>query len=1026
MQLLIPRRLYTLISATRHHRLRCIGTEARLSPKLVLRALGGSDSRSPLRHKGAFPLLGQRRFLALRGGKNEGLHEQQTRHVCFELSGLSCASCVAKAERALLSVDGVLEAAVNLATGQARVVTAARGRSQPTSTELTTAANAAGFPASGGWGTIGKGTSVVLDVKGLKCGGCVSKGEAALKGVPGVQEATINLATSTATIVLSGRGIATPAEDLVAALASCGYPSEVLRVRSGLDFRGQGTMSSEKERLIITPAQRHEREVAESRRRVKTSIFLLAVSATAHLGHHVHYLLPPGAIEHAPFLGSLLPTGWFDWFQAGVATMALLGPGASLIRSGLASLRRFSPDMNSLVSTGVLAVYFSSLLALLKPTFGLTATFHEPVMLLGAVLLGRSLEARQRLKAARGLQSLFDVRPDQARLVDSEGRVQEVPVARVRVGDTVEVLPSDRFSVDGVVLDGRTAADESSLTGEPIPVPKGPGDTVRAGTLSTGDGGTVRVRATNTGERTVLASVIALVEDAQARKIPVQRLADAIAGKFTWIVFAASASTLFFWGALSPSLLGCTAQTVAAAASYPAVAEALGGGSAWGLGARLAVDVCLVACPCSLGLATPTAVMVGTGVAAEHGLLLKGADVLETARKVTTVVFDKTGTLTTGTPTITDVVSLGQWDSDGILEAAAAVERGCRHPLAEAVVLAAQKKVISGRWSPLDAEGLRTIPGMGASAQVKLSAGGDKMNDVHVGSSRYIREVCSNGATHDDELDPVVRRFLFTDDVEVDAGESGGDDGATSALSVSFLLAEIRMRHISVIAAIDWTLRQHLSEGNTAIVVAVDGRVIGMLFAADTLRPAASAAVAALRQRGLDVKVVSGDRKEAVWAAAAAAGVPKEATSWAATPAGKASLVKSLQAKGEVILLVGDGVNDAPALAEADVGVAMRGGTGSAMEAADVVLMRDDVRGAGMVVDTSKLTLRKVHTNLIWALGYNIVAIPLAAGAFLPGWGVMLSPAFAGAIMSCSSVAVVTNSLLLRRTLARKLNATSK
>ncbi|CAM9092214.1 unnamed protein product, partial [Hapterophycus canaliculatus] len=610
-----------------------------------------------------------------------------------------------------------------------------------------------------------------------------------------------------------------------------------------------------------------------------------------------------------------------------------------------------------------------------------------------------------------------------ARLVDAQGAVKEVSAAQVRVGDTVEVLPGDRFSVDGLILEGRTAADESSLTGEPTLMPKGPGDLVRAGTLSAGDGGAIKMTATATASHSVLASVIALVEDAQARKVPVQRLADTIAGKLTWVVFAASASTFVFWGALSPWLFDFAASapasvpaTTAAAATatgiatYPALAEALGGGSAWALGARLAVDVCLVACPCSLGLATPTAVLVGTGVAAGHGLLLKGADVLETAKKVSTVVFDKTGTLTTGKASITGVLSLDhEWDSDKILQVAAAVERGCRHPLADAVVLAAEEGQRE-RQSQLRAEGLRTVPGLGASAKVKISAANDKLSDVHVGSPRYMREEAfSKDATYSDDLDPVVRRLLSTDEFYADShahvgavGEPHRGDEATNTTS-----------HNQV--------TQRLSAGQTAIVVAVNGRAIGLLFAADEVRPTASVAVADLGRRGISVRVASGDRREAVWAAAAAAGVRKEATSWAATPGDKASLVRSLQARGEIVMLVGDGVNDAPALAAADVGVAMRAGTAAAMDAADVILMRDDVRGVAAAIDVSRFTLRKVRANLMWAMGYNVIAIPLAAGAFLPGWGMMLSPAVAGAIMSCSSIAVVTNSLLLRRTLERKL-----
>ncbi|CAM9545229.1 unnamed protein product, partial [Scytosiphon promiscuus] len=688
-------------------------------------------------------------------------------------------------------------------------------------------------------------------------------------------------------------------------------------------------------------------------------------------------------------------------------------PGSTLIKSGLSSLRRLSPDMNSLVSTGVLTVYLSSLVALLKPSLGLAATFHEPVMLLGAVLLGRSLEARQRLKAAQGLQTLFDVRPDQARarLVDTQGSVNEVAAAHVRVGDTVEILPGDRFPVDGLLVEGQTAADESSLTGEPTPVPKGPGDVVRAGTLSATDGGAVRITATATASRSMLASVIALVEDAQARKVPIQRLADTIAGKFTWVVFATSASTFAFWGALSPSLFGL-------AASAPATA--LGVGSAWALGARLAVDVCLVACPCSLGLATPTAVLVGTGVAAGHGLLLKGADVLETARKVSTVVFDKTGTLTTGKPSITGVVSLHQeWDEDNILRVAAAVERGCRHPLAEAVVLAAEEDTRETLSRPYTEE-LRTVPGLGASAKVKLGAGGGKLSDVHVGSPRYMRdEACFNDATYGKDLDPAVRRLLSTDEFDADnradVGAVGKLEGGDAAPSVK---TGVRGEPLSAnpLAPRHNQVTERLSAGQTAIVVAVDGRAIGLIFAADEIRPVTSVAIAELARRGVSVRIASGDRREAVWAA-----TPGEARAGPVESGDKASLVRSLQAQGEVVMLVGDGINDAPALAAADVGVAMRAGTAAAMDAADVVLMHDDVRGVVAAIDVSRLTLRKVRTNLMWALGYNIVAIPLAAGAFLPGWGVMLSPAMAGAIMSCSSIAVVTNSLLLRRTLEREM-----
>ncbi|CAM9995210.1 unnamed protein product [Discosporangium mesarthrocarpum] len=508
------------------------------------------------------------------------------------------------------------------------------------------------------------------------------------------------------------------------------------------------------------------------------------------------------------------------------------------------------------------------------------------------------------------------------------------------------------------------------------------------------------------------------------------RLADAVAGKFTWLVFGASASTFFFWGLLAPHALDPGSVS-------PALAAFLGGegGGCWGLALRLAVDVCLVACPCALGLATPTAIMVGTGMAAENGLLLTGADVLERANQATTVVFDKTGTLTSGKPSVASVVSLADgWTEEQILETAAAVERFARHPLAEAVVAAAPNKKESGESSELNVKRFRSVPGMGASAQVSLGKGNGGVAEVHVGSPKYIEEVClTSGSSHVDVS------LLQSMDVMRDDKHKSNEKHARGRFSFcrhsgSYNLVRGRARHPPWASdrfpppniCLEGYRDRLFWGGHTPMLVAVEGKVVGIIFTADTLRRDAPKAVADLQHRGLKVILASGDLKEAVMRAAGEAGITPGSAVWGVTPAGKASLVRTLQSQGEQVVVVGDGINDAPALAAADVGVAMRGGTGVAMDAADVVLMRDNLLDVGRALDVSRLTVRKVRDNLLWALGYNVVALPLAAGAFLPSGGVILTPSLAGAIMACSSVAVVTNSLFLRGGIARALRSVPK
>jgi Cu+-exporting ATPase len=583
--------------------------------------------------------------------------------------------------------------------------------------------------------------------------------------------------------------------------------------------------------------------------------------------------------------------------------------------------------MDTLVTLGTGAAYGYSLVVTLLPEVvtraGLSheTYFDSASVIIGLILLGRWLEARARSRAAGAVRTLLALRPATARVLQ-EGSELDLPVDKVAVGDMLRVRPGDRVPVDGVVLQGASAVDESILTGESMPVDKGVDDRVIGGTMNAS--GSFVMRAERVGADTALAQIVRLVEGAQASKPPIQRLADRVTGWFVPAVLAIAAVTALAWLLLGPE---------------PRLTHAL----------TSAIAVLIIACPCAMGLATPTAIMVGTGRGAERGILVRDGAALEVAERVSAVVFDKTGTLTEGRPQVVGVMPAGAVDSDGLLRLAAAVERGSEHPLAEAIVRRAEARGIE---LPA-AEGFEALAGMGARARIEG-------HTVVLGSAPLIAEAGTDAGPLRDEAD------------------------ASAAA------------------------------GETCVWVACDGVLIGLVTVADAVKPRAAEAVRRLQASGMQVWMITGDRRATAESIGRAVGIGPERILAEVLPGAKAERIEELQAAGHVVAMVGDGVNDAPALAHADLGIAIGTGADVAVEASDVTLVGDDLGSVPAALGLSRATMRTIRQNLAWAFGYNILLIPVAAGLLFPVAGLLLTPALAAAAMALSSVSVVTNSLRLR------------
>lgn len=766
--------------------------------------------------------------------------------------------------------------------------------------------------------------TVVLDVSGMKCAGCVRAVEKQLSACEGVQTATVNLVTEVAVVEASGE---VTAADLAQRVTAAGFPSQPRSAQSiGLSDwveRKQGEQQAQQRRFAI-------------------ACLLLALSTIGHLKHFGWLTVP--------LLSDL-------WFHALLATITFVGPAREIVVDGWQGLRRLAPNMNTLVALGSLSAYAASVVALLFPQLGWECFFDEPVMLLSFILLGRTLEQRARFRAADALRSLVELQPAMARLIadptnDSAQAGVEVPASCLQSGEWVRVLPGEKVPADGEVISGQSTLDESMLTGESMPVLKQAGEPVFAGTLN--QSGALAVKVTGSGQETTLSQMITLVEQAQSRKAPVQRLADVISGYFTYGVMTIAALTFlvwYFWGLDQwPQVMTAALGPMHAGhAMSPQSSELL-------VSLKLAIAVLVVACPCALGLATPTAILVGSGMGAERGLLIRGGDILESVHGLDTVVFDKTGTLTRGQPRVTDAVVLEETLSqDGLLQMAATVESGTRHPLAVAIQQAAQDRSLG----LLPATDFQTQPGLGVAAMVTWQ---DSPRRCVLGNLAWLEQQ-------------------------------------------GIAINQTAMERVAAFA----------TAGKTVIYIGLDQQLAGVIAVADELRQDAQAVVTALQDQGLAVRLLTGDKQGVGVAIATQLGLDPEQVTAEVTPQGKVELISQLQEKGQTVALVGDGINDAPALAQADIGISLNSATDIAMETADVILMGDQLTGVQDAIQLSRATFNKIRQNLAWAFAYNLVGIPLAAGMLLPAYGISLSPAAAGGLMAFSSVTVVLNSLLLRR-----------
>jgi len=741
-----------------------------------------------------------------------------------------------------------------------------------------------------------------LRVTGMSCASCAANVERALKHVDGVRSANVNLATSRATVMFDPRQV--DAGRLVGAVRDAGY--DVPDPAGGPERSGGEPSRAD-----------------EEYRTLKTSVIW------------------GGALALLVFLGSM--RHWFPWvpgfLQNSYVLWALATPvqfvlGRRFYKGAWGALRHRSADMNTLVAVGTTAAYVFSAVVTAFPGILRSAAveaqvyFDTSAVIIVLILFGRMLEARAKGRTSDAIRKLMGLSPRTARILDAAGE-REVPVEEVRVGDVLVVRPGEQVPVDGTVLEGRSSIDESMITGESLPAEKGPGDTVVGATLN--KWGSFRFRAANVGEDTALAKIIRLVQEAQGTKAPIQRLADVIAGYFVPVVIGIAVLTFVVW-----SIFGPSGKPVFALLNF--------------------VAVLIIACPCALGLATPTAIMVGTGKGAEHGILIKSGESLETVHRVDTVVFDKTGTLTTGRPEATDIIpsavpAAGTADgmtADRLLFFAASAEMGSEHPLGQAVVRGARARGI-GVEHPVD---FRALEGLGVEAVVEGAR-------VIVGSRKLLE-----GAGID--ASPLVAR------AESLAGE-----------------------------------------GKTTAFVGVDGRLAGLIGLADTLKPSARPAVEKLRGMGLAVIMLTGDNRRTAGAVAAAAGIDDVIPE--VLPGDKAEVVRKLQAGGKRVAMIGDGINDAPALAQADVGMALGTGTDVAMASADITLIAGDLAAVVSAFELSRRTIRTIKQNLFWAFAYNVVGIPVAAGVLYPVFGLLLNPMIASAAMAMSSVSVVSNSLRLKR-----------
>jgi P-type Cu+ transporter len=736
----------------------------------------------------------------------------------------------------------------------------------------------------------GEGASISFPVTGMTCAACEARVQRALAAEPGVIDASVNLLTKTAAVRYDAASVSP--QRLIAAVRATGYDAELPPADAPL----------------ASDAARDDAEAREARSLAVKAIVSVLAGAAAML-------------VSMELMGSAL----VNYALLALTTAILVWAGRDIYRRAWKALRHRSADMNTLVALGTGSAFLYSLVATVAPgLFSLNGiapdVYYEAVIfIIGLVLAGRAIEARATHKTSEALRKLITLLPSTAR-VEERGVWVDKPLSQVLSGETVVVRPGERVPVDGTIIDGTSEVDESMLTGEPLPVAKAAGESVVGGTLNTT--GAFRYRATSVGEESVLARIVRLMKEAQSSRAPIQRLADRVSAVFVPVVVSIAVVTFLAW------------YFLADAAALP---RAIAAG----------VSVLIIACPCAMGLAVPTAVMVATGRGAELGLLIKGGEILQRAGDVNTVVLDKTGTVTEGVPAVGRVIPIGGANEGEVFAAAASLERQSEHPVATAIVRAAGEEGV--RFEPV--RDFQSHTGSGVTGIV----GG---RNVAVGNTQLMREL------------------------SLDVTPAANPDALRTAAGASELF------------------------------VAVDGRLVGIIVVADAIRPSSREAVERLERMGIDVLLLTGDRQETAEAVAKAAGIDRVIAE--VLPHDKVLQIRSLQQSGRVVAMVGDGINDAPALAQADVGVSMPKGTDIAIEASDIALMRSDLRSVPTAISLSRQTMTTMKQNLFWAFIYNVIGIPIAAGVLYPLTGLMLSPIIASAAMALSSVSVVTNSLRLR------------
>ena len=803
----------------------------------------------------------------------------------LSIEGMTCASCVGRVEKALSGLEGVTGVTVNLAAETARL-------SVETPAHLTKAADALktlGYPA--------RTAKITLNIASMSCASCVGRVDKALADLPGVVSVTVNLAAETAMVEYL-EGTVSPG-DLMAASAAIGYPAEIAEANASQ-----------------SRVERKAEEADGLRRNVLLAAVLTLPVFILEMGAH---LVPAFHMVIERSIGT--QTSWIIQFL--LTTIVLFGPGRHFYTKGVPALFRGAPDMNSLVAVGTGAAWVYSVVATFLPALlpeGVRAVYFEAAaVIVVLILVGRWLEARAKGRTGAAIQALLGLQVRTARVIRNRA-AEEVDVDALAVGDVILVRPGERIPVDGAVTEGSSNVDESMITGEPVPVAKSAGANVTGGTVN--GTGSLTFQAARVGADTTLAQIIRMVEEAQGAKLPIQGIVDRVTLWFVPAVMVLSALTVLVWLTIGPD---------------PALTFALVAG----------VSVLIIACPCAMGLATPTSIMVGTGRAAEMGVLFRKGDALQELSEVDVVALDKTGTVTEGQPTLTDVIVTDGFDRKHVLGLIASVEAQSEHPIAEAILRGAQSE---GLAVP-SATGFRSVTGYGVAATVEGQ-------EVLVGADRYMR------------------------------------------------------REGIEIAALMDREKDLASRGRTALYAAIDGKLAAVIAVADPVKRASREAIAALHDRGFKVAMITGDKQETAEAIARETGIDHVIAG--VLPDGKVAALDDLRAGDRKIAFVGDGINDAPALAHADVGIAIGTGTDVAIESADVVLMSGDLRGVVNAVEVSKRTMTNIRQNLAWAFGYNVALIPVAAGVLYPAFGLLLSPVFAAGAMALSSVSVLTNALRLR------------